>query len=142
MNRRSFLKELAGSLTETAKQIASPFIDEDVRKITQAADLLQDMHWYRLDRVPNGYSESFRAGQAVCLYKAGEKITACRKICPDCRGMLQWIAPLQRLTCLSCDQFYTFAKQEGSLHPEFIQLKHEGDQVWAALPNKGAGDHA
>lgn len=142
MDRRSFLKELVQSLTDTGKEIVSPFIEQDMAKIGRAADVLSGVNWQRLDPVGSGYSEQFCAGQLVCLYDHDGKLMACGKSCPDCHELLSWIAYARQLHCPSCGKNYTFTGEEQPLKLEGYQVKHEKGSWWVALPEGGDRPHA
>ncbi|TGA97359.1 Rieske (2Fe-2S) protein [Sporolactobacillus shoreae] len=137
MDRRSFLKELVQSLTDTGKEIVYPLFENDIDKLERAADVLTGVSWMRLESIEPGYQEQICAGRIISLYLAADRLIACSKICPDCHETLQWIAYDRRLTCTACGRSYTFSDSEDSLRPNTFSVKKEEGSWWVALPDKG-----
>ncbi|WP_100487222.1 Rieske (2Fe-2S) protein [Sporolactobacillus pectinivorans] len=142
MDRRSFIKELAQSLTETGKEIIYPFFEDDIGKLERAANILNGISWHPLETISSGYQEQFCGGEIICLYLSGNSLTACSKRCPDCCETLQWLAYEQRLACAACGHNYSFLNKEGSLRPDIFSVKKEEESWWVALPDKGVSAHA
>jgi hypothetical protein len=142
MDRRSFLKELVQSLTDTGKEIVSPFIEHDMDKLGRAADVLNGLGWHRLDPVSPGYSEQVCGSRLVCLYYNDGRLTACGKYCPDCRELLAWIAYDHQLHCPACGKNYSFTGEEQSLKPELYEVRNERGSWCVALPEGSDTFHA
>lgn len=137
MNRRSFFKELARSLTETGKEIIYPLFEDDIEKIERAADLLQGISWYPVDHLNMGYGEQMINGRLICFFFDGKRLTACSKECPDCHEMAHWIAYDHRLTCSICEKSFSFQEEKGSLNLLAYSVKNERQKWWVGLPDKG-----
>ncbi|CAM3205819.1 Rieske (2Fe-2S) protein [Sporolactobacillus spathodeae] len=134
MDRRSFFKELARSLTETGKEVLSPIIENDLEKIDRASDILQGQRWVPVASPSEGYEEQLVNGQLIGLFREGDQVRAFDKKCPQCRELLQWIAYDQKLHCPECDLSYSFVKKEGALAPSFYAIKKDEQGFWVAFP--------
>ncbi|MFT8318928.1 MAG: Rieske (2Fe-2S) protein [Sporolactobacillus sp.] len=134
MNRRSFFRELARSLTETGKEIVSPILEHDLEKIDQAATILQGLSWLSLPAPIRGYQEQMVNGKLIGIYYDGRKALAFDKKCPHCRSLVQWQAFEQKIYCPACSRTYSFQQNEGALQLSFYSLRRDEKGWWVALP--------
>ncbi|WP_332239084.1 Rieske (2Fe-2S) protein [Sporolactobacillus sp. KGMB 08714] len=137
MNRRSFFKEVARSLTETGKEVIYPLFENDIEKIERAADVLQGISWYPVDHLSLGYGEQMISGRLVCFFFDGQKAAACGKECRECHEMAQWIAYDQQLVCPGCEKSFSLREKGGSLNLAIYPVKNEQQKWWVGLPDKG-----
>lgn len=137
MKRSEFFSEIRKGMFQTVKEVASPFIREDIVKLDHFVDQVAGIQWYDVGSSnsfrPLGTHNHFVGGRAIALVTSGQNWEAFDKTCPTCRMMVQWISYAKKFTCFQCEQSYAVEKQEGELVLARIPLKIEQGRLYLGL---------
>ncbi|NOU93248.1 hypothetical protein GC093_08455 [Paenibacillus sp. LMG 31456] len=114
MNRRDFFKEMAGSLTETFKEILLPFIERDIEKLDRVAETFSGYQFYPVPYSSGGelFQEVVVQSEPVIVLQKDDKLHALSKKCPECSHLLHYLVYQPVFKCFTCDREYNLASHQ------------------------------
>ncbi len=136
MNRLEFFKEIKKNLIQTAKELVSPIIEDDIEKIDSLVDRISGFNWYPLENLdPHTMKkgeDQFIKNQPIYIYPDGNEMKAVSKLCPNCGNMLHVFSYENKMKCLQCENVFPLQfEEETDLH--FFRLKKFRNKWYIAL---------
>ncbi|WP_040208551.1 Rieske (2Fe-2S) protein [Neobacillus jeddahensis] len=144
MRRGDFLKEMAGSLFQTAKSVYEPFLSEDLEKVEVVADRVLGISWKPLmkkEEIGSDLEMKFISGRPVIVARYGTNMEAIDGVCPVCSNIIVVTTLYSSGKCLNCQKTYNFNTRSGELQLKSYPLKLVDDTVFIGFMNKKQGGH-
>jgi hypothetical protein len=144
MRRGDFLKEMAGSLFQTAKSVYEPFLSEDLEKVEVVADRVLGISWHPLMKKQEFGSVlemKFISGKPVIVTRYGTNMQAIDGVCPVCSNIIVVTTLYSSGKCLNCQKVYNFETHSGELQLNSYPLKLVDDTFFIGFMNKKQGGH-
>ncbi|WP_438444748.1 hypothetical protein [Gorillibacterium sp. sgz5001074] len=138
MDRRQFMKELGTGLFKTVREVAGPFVERDLEKLSRLRD-----HWSGYVFVPlelpaasnqDQVLDRWANGETLLVRSSDEGWAAYSGRCPDCGQLLHYLAYSDTASCFGCGSSYGWEEQDRS--PVRYPLRREGGGWRVGLPPK------
>lgn len=142
MDRRDFLRQLKSGLWETVREVASPFIENDLRKLEAWADTygaygfcpLPEWVEQAAKEAPAGdYTEHRIAANEplLLLVREGEALRAFSGKCPACGQLLHRLPHRKLFRCFGCENEIAYdAPEQLTAYP----VKRKEDALYIGIP--------
>lgn len=134
MDRKDFLKNLFGDVVYSAKEVITPLIEDDLKKVDKSTDLIVGEEWEKLpDYQFNGKSWIVRdynlASKSFYIVISENKEIAFRKQCPVCKGLITITEFDKKCKCFVCDKSRSLETDEGDLVIEEVPLRTKNGKL-------------
>ena len=137
MNRAGFLKEMGRGFSDTVKGILAPFVEEQIDKIDDAANIITGRDYFPLPQVERGIwslQDFFLAERSFYLIgQADGRLCAISKLCSICGGMLTVISFDRTCKCLICDKSVSLESFEGELPVHELEIVERDDKLFVLI---------
>ena len=137
MKRMEFLKEMSSSLGKTLKSIYHPMVEDDVEKLSKAAQQALGIKWHFLsikNEVKQGVELKFISGKPIIIVQTPKgNMQAISGICPVCSNLLVFSSLYSTGKCLICEKDYNFITMTGHLEYTVLPVKLEEERLFVGL---------
>lgn len=137
MKRMDFLKEMGSSFGKTLKSIYHPIVEDDVEKLSKAAQQALGIKWHLLsieNEVKQGIEQKFISGKPVIIIqKPKGNVQALSGICPVCSNLLVFSSLYSTGKCLICEKEYNFITMTGNLEYTVLPVKLKEERLFVGL---------
>lgn len=101
-------------MSETFKEIISPFIERDIKKLDRIAETFSDYKFYPVTytRGQALFQEVIVQSEPVILVQNDDQLLALSKKCPACSHLLHYLGYQPVFKCFNCDQEYNLASHQ------------------------------
>lgn len=133
VDRSDFFSYLKKSLIDTVKEVSSPFIEEDIKKVDLLVDNLAGLKWIpihgeKLDE-RMGYRDLYIDNHHIASFYDGIEVLIFDKVCQKCHTIVHWLSYDKKLKCFGCDTSITVNDRQGDLQLKEYKTKCENG-VW------------
>lgn len=136
MNRLEFLKLLRSSLKDTAMEIATPIIEEEMEDLEKELVSLAGIRWHEAAISPASRSNFIWIKKSPVLFlNDGGHWRAFNPNCPACRTTIHYQEFQESALCLPCSSRWTVGELlEGEKLLHEYPMKQEKEKYYVALP--------
>ena len=106
LTRLDFFKEIKKDLTEAAKEFIIPIVADDIDKLDDVVDEVIGVEWFYLNNAEleegfkfEGVKDLYINNRHIAIFFDGDNLQAVEKACPNCNGILNWVANGNKFKC-------------------------------------------
>jgi hypothetical protein len=143
MKRHEFFKELGDSLYQTVKTVYDPFVQSDIDKLEEAADLALGLVWIPIMKEAENADHlemKFFQGKAIIIVRQESNMQAWNGICPVCSNIITLTTLYLSGKCLNCRKEYNFKTNTGDLQLRPLPIRRKKHMI--EIAHMKGDDHA
>lgn len=130
LTRLDFFKEIKKDLTEAAKEFIIPIVADDIDKLDDVVDEVIGVEWFYLNNAEleegfkfEGVKDLYINNRHIAIFFDGDNLQAVEKACPNCNGILNWVANGNKFKCFSCEQEYGILTAKPNPYLKYFTIK-------------------